>query len=551
MSTIPSPFSNNNRTQRIQKAIDTPWDLLIIGGGITGAGIALDASLRGMKVLLIEKGDFASGTSSKSTKLIHGGLRYLKQLEFGLVRETGMERAVAHDNICHLVHPKNMVLPIVHNGTFSALSANLAISVYDRLAKVKEEHRRRRMSKSEMEDLEPLLKKELIKSGIVYSEYRTDDARLTIELIKAAIRNGAEAFNYLEAKSFLYKKKKITGVICHDVESGKELNLSAKTVINSCGPWADDLRRSDDAGAESNLQLSKGVHLVLDKKVFNLKNAVYFDAFDGRMIFAIPRGKSVYVGTTDTFYHDDKDDLRCTEEDARYLIKALQGMFNISSLELNDIKSSWSGLRPLIKKKGKGASELSRKDEIFVSESGLITIAGGKLTGFRKMAERVLDLATEKSRFKDKKCGTKNYKIHHNPFVDYPAYLNALGKIQVEYQNVGVADLEQLLSSFGNDAFLIINDASTTYGGDLIKSQVYYTINYESVLLPMDFLERRTGWLYFDIDQATAQLEAIIGHFATALHHDEKWVQNQVIICQKAIDQASLAKLKSASKQAS
>jgi len=547
MSKQPSRFSNKNRAQRIKSAAAREWDLLIVGGGITGAGIALDASLRGLKVLLIEKGDFASGTSSKSTKLIHGGLRYLKQLEFGLVRETGMERAVAHDNICHLVHPKNMVLPIVHNGTFSAFSASLAISVYDRLAKVKEEHRRRKMSKDEMEDLEPLLKKELLKSVIVYSEYRTDDARLTIELIKAAVRNGAEAFNYMEAKTFFYKDKKISGATCYDSDSGQEVSFKAKTIVNSCGPWADDLSLIDNEKATSNLQLSKGVHIVLDKKVFNLKNAVYFDAFDGRMIFAIPRGKSVYIGTTDTFYHDDKDDLRCTEEDARYLLKALDGMFDTPKLDLVDIKSSWSGLRPLIKKKGKGASELSRKDEIFISESGLITIAGGKLTGFRKMAERVMDLVLERAHHKAVECGTKNYKVHHNPFHDYTDYLRALGKIQVQYQDIAVADLEQLVSSFGNDAFLILNEANTTYDGDLIKSQVHYTINYESALVPMDFLERRTGWLYFDIDQARQYLSVIIGHFAEAFGHDAEWEKSQLASCQSIMDINSLANMKKAS----
>lgn len=548
MSKQPTSFTNLNREERLSVAVKTTYDLIIIGGGITGAGIALDAVLRGQKVLLVEKNDFASGTSSKSTKLIHGGLRYLKQLEFWLVRETGMERAVAHDNICHLVHPKNMVLPIVESGTFSAFSASIAISVYDSLAKVEEEQRRRKMSKSEIEDLEPLLKKERLKSGIVYSEYRTDDARLTIELIKGAVRNGAEAFNYLEVTDFLYKEKTVSGVVCHDTFTGKDLNINAKVVVNSCGPWADELRLTDNADSTSNLQLSKGVHIVLDKKVFNLKNAVYFDAFDGRMIFAIPRGKAVYVGTTDTFYHGNKDDLRCTEEDAQYIIKALKGMFTIPDLRLDDIKSSWSGLRPLIKKKGKGASELSRKDEIFISDSGLITIAGGKLTGFRKMAERVMDLVLEKSDVSAVECKTKKYKIHHNPFPDYPAYLSALGKIQVDYQDVSVADLEQLLSSFGMDAFIILDDAYKSYDGDLIRSQVHYTIQYESVCLPIDFIERRTGWLYFDIDQARNNIEAIVSHFAEAFSHDQKWIDKNVGECNKIMDINSLKELKSTTK---
>jgi len=527
----PRQFSNTDRAARLAVAQSTAYDLIIIGGGITGAGTALDAALRGMKVLLLEKNDFASGTSSKSTKLIHGGLRYLKQLEFGLVRETGLERAVAHNNACHLVHPKNMVLPIVKKGTFSALSAGIAISIYDMLAKVTDKQRRQKLSKQEIEKLEPLLRKELLKSGIVYSEYRTDDARLTIELIKAAVRNGAEAINYLTVKDFSYNDVKVSGVVCNDAVSGKDMCFSAANIVNAAGPWVDELRKTDNTKASSNMQLSKGVHIVLSKKTLNLKNAVYFDAFDGRMIFAIPRGKSVYVGTTDTFYHDDKDDLRCTREDAEYLLKAIRGMFDIPTLELKDIQSTWSGLRPLIKKQGRGPTELSRKDEIFVSDSGLITIAGGKLTGFRKMAERVIDLVIEKSGTDPISCKTEDYKIHHNPFKDYGHYLVALEKLQADFLDLDKDTLLHLLSSYGKDAFLILDTAYNTHDGNLVKSQVLYTIEYESVLTPMDFIERRTGWLYFDIASAQKYLEEVIDYFAEYFSHDNQWRQSSLTDC--------------------
>ena len=196
----PIRFSNKDRVKRVAAAQATLYDLIVVGGGVTGAGIALDARLRGLNVLLLEKDDFASGTSSKSTKLIHGGLRYLKQLEFGLVRETGLERSIVHENACHLVHPETMMLPIVDGGSFSRWSASLAISVYDWLAKVPEKDRKNLLSREDALGMEPLLNADILKSAIAYSEYRTDDARLTLELIKAARREGAEAFNYMEVK---------------------------------------------------------------------------------------------------------------------------------------------------------------------------------------------------------------------------------------------------------------------------------------------------------------------------------------------------------------
>jgi len=488
MSNKAHRFSNKDRSARLKTAQATNYDVIVIGGGITGAGVAMDAALRGLKVLLIEKYDFASGTSSKSTKLIHGGLRYLKQLEFGLVRETGLERAVAHNNIPHLVHPRNMLLPIVDEGTFSSFTASLAISVYDRLAGVKKVDRKRCLSEGEVFNSEPLLKKDILKSAILYSEYRTDDARLTVEIIKAAIRNGAEAFNYLEVNDFIYKSNKLSGVICTDNLNGETLNFKAKTIVNAAGPWVDNLRTIDNVDTETNLQLSKGVHIVIAKEKLNIKNAVYFDAFDGRMIFAIPRGKSVYIGTTDTFYHDDPDKLSCTQEDAEYLLEAIQKMFSIPPLSIQDVKSTWTGLRPLIRKKGKGPTELSRRDEIFTSDSGLLTIAGGKLTGFRKMAERVIDLVYKSQSRKTIECTTKNYKIHHNPFTDYEAYEALVQELVNQYPHIKPVDIEYMTSAYGKDVLQIIADSDGSES-DLIRKQIAYTIDYEAASLPIDFIE--------------------------------------------------------------
>ncbi len=547
MSAETRRFSNIDRADRLSTAVDKSYDLIVIGGGITGAGIALDASLRGLKVILIEKNDFAAGTSSKSTKLVHGGLRYLKQFEFSLVRETGTERIIAHNNACHLVHPENMVLPIVEDGTFSSFSASIAISVYDRLAGVSSEQRRRNLSKEETEELEPLLNKDILKSSILYSEYRTDDARLTMELIKAAKRNGAEAFNYLEVTGFDYEQDKVVGTQCYDYSSGKAVGIKAKVIVNAAGPWVDKLRVADKPDTETNLRLSKGSHIVLDKRILNITNAIYFDAFDGRMIFAIPRGEAVYVGTTDTFYHDDLDQVQCNKEDAEYLLKAIRGMFDIPAITIEDIKSTWAGLRPLIKKKGKSASELSRKDEIFVADSGLISIAGGKLTGFRKMAERVVDLVIDSSGRESVACSTKEYKIHAQPFENYVAYLSEIDKIKAQYSQYDAAELSFLVTSYGKDAHLILESASNNYGGNLLKAHVYYTIEQESVSVPLDFLERRTGWLYFDIEAATKYASEVISYFKEAFVYDQAWADEQLSNCHKVIDIHSLKAIKETS----
>jgi len=515
-------FSNKNRQEQLDKMSAT-FDLIVIGGGVTGAGIILDASLRGMKVLLLEKGDFASGTSSKSTKLIHGGLRYLKQLEFGLVRETGLERSVAHANACHLVHPEKMLLPIVKNGSFSKLSASLAVSVYDFLAKVPHGQRRKTLSKKESNDLEPLLRDDLIKSGVLYSEYRTDDARLTIELIKSARRNSAEAFNYMEVKKFTYDEDHVSGVVCWDHIQEKEIIFHSKQIVSSGGPWVDEVSKRDELSSDPNLHLSKGSHIVLAKKDLNLKHSTYFDAFDGRMIFAIPRGEMVYVGTTDTTYKGSLEDINCNEEDARYLIDAVKGMFEVKDLSINDIKSTWAGVRPLIKQKGKGPTEISRKDEIFEAESGLITIAGGKLTGFRVMAEKVVDLMIKKSGQKFEGQDTKEYKIHHAPFANYKEYLDFIQALEEKYNAEKHYDLPFLVSSYGKDSEAIIRHAMD-HGGNINASILEYTSTYESVYHPLDHLERRTGWLYFDIDRARINQSKVAEQLGSYFNKDATWV---------------------------
>ena len=513
-------FNNLKREARIAYSETQIYDLIIIGGGITGVGIALDASLRGLRTLLVEKKDFASGTSSKSTKLIHGGLRYLKQLELGLVKETGLERAVAHNNIPHLVHPEKMLLPIVNKGTFGKFSAMLAITVYDKLAKVPEKDRKKSFSKKETQELEPLLNSQILKSSIQYSEYRTDDARLTIELIKAAIREGAEAFNYMEVEEFIYENNIVKGIICIDRVAQIKREFKGAQVVSAAGPWVDVLRTTNRSKVGKSLQLTKGVHIVLPREKLPLESSVYFDAFDGRMLFAIPRANVTYVGTSDTNYQGNKDKICCTLEDANYILKATNNMFGIKKLEVEDIISSWAGLRPLIHEDGKSPSELSRKDEIFISESKLISIAGGKLTGFRKMAERIVNLVIESNKnLEPKGCQTKFYKIHSDSFQDYNEFETYLEQIKKEYDDIlhSKYDAWYFVTTYGKNAKTILNSArSNSEEGikSLLSAEIEYCIQYESCYAPDDYFNRRSGRIYFEIDSVKSNLDFIIDIFS-------------------------------------
>lgn len=378
-------FTNLDRAKSIDKLKKEKFDLVVIGGGITGGGIALDAASRGLKVALLEKNDFASGTSSKSTKLIHGGLRYLKQFDFWLVKEVGSERAIVHKLAPHLVLPEKMLLPLIENGSYGKWLTSVGLKVYDILAQVTGEDKRQMLKKKEALKLEPLLPKNILNGAGYYAEYRTDDARLTIENIKTSLLFGAQALNYASVTGFLYTNDKVSGVKVKDVVSDDEFEIKSKYVVSAAGPWVDELRSLNNSKKGKQLHLTKGVHLVFPFEKLPVKQSVYFDIPDGRMMFAIPRGKVTYIGTTDTNYNDNKDKVRTDLADAIYLISAVNNMFPDINLELDDIVSSWAGLRPLIHEEGKSASELSRKDEIFISDTGLVSIAGGKLTGYRKM----------------------------------------------------------------------------------------------------------------------------------------------------------------------
>ena len=519
-------FSSIKRSSILADMEKEVHDLLIIGGGITGAGIALDATTRGLKTALVEMQDFAAGTSSRSTKLVHGGLRYLKQFEVGLVAEVGKERAIVYENGPHVTTPEWMLLPLHQGGTFGKFSTSIGLRVYDYLAGVKKSERRSMLSADETLAKEPLIKKEGLKGGGYYVEYRTDDARLTIEVMKKAIENGAKAVNYAKVESFIYEDKKVKGVKVVDQLTGKEYKIYTKKIVNATGPWVDKLREADNSKKGKVLRLTKGVHIVLDQSKFPLKQAIYYDTPDGRMVFAIPRDDKTYIGTTDTFYDKDTAHPTVTSEDRAYLINTINYMFPSVNAKESDIESSWAGVRPLIYEEGKDPSEISRKDEIWISESGLITIAGGKLTGYRKMAETVVDkvggLLQEEGVTTLKTCQTKNMAISGGNVggsKNYPSFVaKKVEKLMNEF-HLSRENAQKLTHLYGSNIDIvqgIMVDFSDRADEETLPvlASLEYGIQYEMVTKPIDFLIRRTGAMFFDIDWVNEWKQQIIAYMA-------------------------------------
>ncbi|KRG10044.1 glycerol-3-phosphate dehydrogenase/oxidase [Staphylococcus sp. NAM3COL9] len=523
-------LSTLKREQVKKELKNDAYDVVIIGGGITGAGIALDASNRGMKVALVEMQDFAQGTSSRSTKLVHGGLRYLKQLQVGVVAETGRERAIVYENGPHVTTPERMLLPLHKGGSMGKFTTSLGLGVYDRLAGVKKAERKTMLNAKETLAKEPLVKKSGLKAGGSYVEYRTDDARLTIEVMKRAEEKGATVINHTKSVHFTYDSNEtVNGIQVEDQISNETYPIKAKKVINASGPWVDEVRSGDYARNNKKLRLTKGVHVVIDQSKFPLGQAVYFDTEnDGRMIFAIPREGKAYVGTTDTFYDNVKTSPLVNQEDRDYLIEAINYMFPDVNVSDEDIESSWAGVRPLILEEGKDPSEISRKDEVWEGKSGLLTIAGGKLTGYRHMAVEIVDLLAKRLKSEYKltfdKAATKHLTISGGDVggsKNFDKYIEQKIEEAKAYQ-IDEATARHFVSKYGSNAEELFKIAQTAQYQETglpldIYTELIYSIQNEMVHRPTDFFIRRTGKLYFKIDDVLNYKEQVIDVMAELL----------------------------------
>src|SRR2546427_312072 len=384
-----SPFSPETREATLAALPATALDLLVIGGGITGGGVARGAALRGLRVALVERLDWDAGTSSRSSKLIHGGVRYLEQGDVGLVREAATERAVLRRLAPHLALPVRLVMPTYGRAAHAKLG--LGLWTFERIATVAPEERHTMWSREEALAREPTLDGTRLHGAATFIEYLTCDARLVLETVLGAHAAGALCVSRVEATEIAGGE-----VALRDTLTGRALHARSGVVVNAAGPWVDEVRRRAGALAGVRLHLTRGIHLVVPHGRLPVRHIVVMQARDHRSVFAVPRGEVTYLGTTDTDHGPPTDHPAVPGEDADYLLDAANRTFAGPPLARADVVAAWAGLRPLLHEEGKRPSEISRKDEIMVSDTGLVSIAGGKLTTHRRMAERVVDLVVER-----------------------------------------------------------------------------------------------------------------------------------------------------------
>src|SRR5699024_2798200 len=550
-----STFSSHKREETFKNMEQEKLDLLVIGGGITGSGIALDAVTRGLKTAVVEMQDFAAGSSSRSTKLVHGGLRYLQQFQVKLVAEVGKERAIVYENGPHVTTPEWMMLPFHEGGTFGPFATNIGLRVYDFLAGVKKSERRKMLSPQEALQKEPLIEKDGLKGAGYYVEYKTDDARLTIEVMKKAVEHGVYALNYARAVDLIYDEAgKVCGAKVYDSIQGKTHEIYAKKVISASGIWLDELREKDGSKEGKQLHLTKGVHLVFPKEAFPLEQAIYFDTPDGRMIFAIPRGNKTYVGTTDTYYDGDLENPKTTEEDRDYILKSIDYMFPSLHISEDDIESSWASVRALFSEgDADKPGEISRKDEIFISNSGLISIAGGKLTGYRKMAEDAVNTVVKQLKEEEdllySSSETKHLPISGGDVGGSKGFKQF--KKQKLEQGVELGILEdttrKLIDMYGGNVETLFTiyqenkDEAAKEGIDpFVLTELIYGMENELVYKPVDFFIRRTGALLFDINWVKEHKESVINYMAKSLNWSKEQKEAYTEELEVALNQAQV-----------
>jgi len=380
-------FSLKKRRDDLERVGEAPVDVVVVGGGITGAGVAREAALRGLDVVLLDRGDFASGTSSRSSKLIHGGVRYLEQGDIALVREAARERAVLRRIAPHLAAPVRMLLPARSRGGKMKLAAGLW--TFERLAGSSDEKPHEVLDRKSTIGAEPGLRSEALSGSVAFTEYITNDARLTLETIQSAAASGARVASYAGVVAMEDDPIGLR-VTVEDTLAGSQLVIRARCVVNAAGPWFDRVRglRTDDG--RSMVQLTRGIHLVVPRSRFPVSHVVVLRAPDGRSAFVVPRGDLAYIGTTDTEYAGDPAEPGVVAEDVEYLLASAAATFE-DAPTASDVIGAWSGVRPLLRQDGKKPSEISRRDEILRGPGPFISIAGGKLTTYRRMAERVVD----------------------------------------------------------------------------------------------------------------------------------------------------------------
>ena len=535
--TRPVEFSFRTRARNVRALGEGRFDLVVIGGGITGAGVARDAALRGLSVALVERRDFASGTSSRSSKLVHGGLRYLQQGDVGLVREAATERYAVRRLAPHLARPVQMLFPIYSRASYAKMSAGLW--TYDRLASISDAERHRMLSRDEALALEPRLRAEKLYAAGLYYEYLTDDARLVIEVVKAAATLGAVVANYCAVEDFLFDGERLDGVVARDQLTGDALEVRGRVIVNAAGPWVDAVRLLSEPHDQPRLRLTKGVHLGIRTERIGLSRIVVMNAPDKRGVFAIPRGGVTYLGTTDTFYDNPQDYPSVTMDDVLYLLESANRTFAVDPLLTpDDVVNGWAGLRPLLHQEGKAPSELSRKDEVMVAGNGLISVAGGKLTTFRRMAERVVDMVAERLQGQGMTAPPRRGASDSSLLgsADTGPDIDAFAtRLKERWPRLDAAVIDRLVPLYGSHAERMVDAIAADpllgerYDATLpvTRAELEYAIREEMVLTLTDFLERRSRLLLWDADLGRCLVEPVARAMGEQLGWDAARVRDE------------------------
>lgn len=522
----PAPVSNPDRDRQLSDLEAREFDCLVIGGGITGAGLAREAARRGLSVALLEAEDFASGTSGRSSKLIHGGLRYLALGDVKLVRETARERVHVHREAPHLAEKAWMVIPSSNRATH--LKFRTAVTAYEKLGNVADSDRHSNWDREAIAQNEPALDTRRYSHACAYREYTTDDARLVLANLRAAAGSGAMLVNRARVGKLLKEAGRVIGVEAQCVVTGAVVSVRARCVVNATGPWVSQLRELENGKGHANLlQLSKGVHVVLPRERLPARHLVILGMADRRSIFVVPRGDVVYVGTTDTTWSSEPDWWpEITAEDVDYLISPLSQHFRVEPVSPQECLAAWSGLRPLVAQKGKKPTEVSRRDEIFVGEGGLITIVGGKLTGYRGMARKILERVAAVLEIRLAPSDDEAPL----PGGDFSGDLDALALGLSEETSVDPATASRLVRLYGCEAALVVARGAEQLvaGAPVLAGEVAWAVQFEAALNLEDFIYRRSRVAYFEPQHCDALLQPAAAAMKELLGWSEAHAQSEV-----------------------
>ena len=505
-----------HRPRLLDALEERPFDLVVVGGGITGAGILREASLRGLSAALLEAEDFASGTSSRSSKLIHGGLRYLALGDVALVRETALERKRVFALAPHLAERCWMVVPA--RSWAGLLKFRAGIGTYEKLGAVEAADRHFHWNADELARFEPALRRDAWRFACVYREYLTEDARLVLANLRAALRRGGLAANHAAVEGFLEQHGRAAGVLARCRLTGRELRVRARCVVNAAGPWIEALRRLEDPQAPSVLHLSKGVHVSLPAERLPVRHIVIVNTSDKRSMFVIPRGDVVYVGTTDTSYGRGADVWPEVERaDVEYVLEPLSRYFDVPKPSAEDVVAAWAGIRPLIAQPGRSPSEISRRDEIWIGPKRVVTIAGGKLTGYRRMAEEVMERV---ARVLERPLPPPADEDSPLPGGDFDGDLDALAARLVTQTGVEAPAAARLVRLYGTEAAAVVGLGATPLlpGSKVLSGEVDWAVGEEAAASLEDLIYRRTRVALYDplaretlLAPAAARMAALLG----------------------------------------